>query len=128
MQNYFLINTSKVRTNLFVFLLFGLTISCQGQDCTKLNSDFATYESAMKEIKSTEFRLLDNCDTSKSSWISGVEFRSCDKQYGFFILSTKKKTYIHTKVPIELWNEFKKAESFGKFYNSRIKGKYQLII
>lgn len=127
MLNYFLINISKMRKNLFAFLIIGLTISCQSQDCTKLNTDFATYESALKKIKSTEFNLLDNCNNTKSSWILETEFRSCDKQYGFFLLATRKKTYIHKKVPIELWNEFKKAESFGEFYNLRIKGKYQLV-
>ncbi|MGC6430138.1 MAG: KTSC domain-containing protein [Jejuia sp.] len=123
-----MINIFNLRTSLFAYLIFGLTFSCQGQDCKELNSDFSTYESALKEIKSADFRLLDNCNTSKSSWILGAEFRSCDKQYGFLLLSTKKRTYIHTNVPIELWNEFKKADSFGKFYNSRIKGKYKLII
>ncbi|HZH68647.1 MAG TPA: KTSC domain-containing protein [Chitinophagales bacterium] len=46
----------------------------------------------------------------------------------YFVLSTEKKTYTHKDMPIELWLEFKKATSFGQFYNSKIKGKYQLTL
>lgn len=109
--------------------LFGfLVISCNSQNCSELKENFTSYEKAKKYINNTNFTFSDNCNTSKSSWIKGAEFYSCDNKSGYFLIETKKKTYIHKDLPKEIWNKFKKADSFGKFYNSRIKGKYQLII
>lgn len=34
------------------------------------------------------------------------------------------REYVHENVPEGIWNEFKKAESKGKFYTMNIKGKY----
>ncbi len=105
-----------------------LSLSCNSQECSELNKDFTSYEQAKKSINSTNFTFSDKCNTSKSSWILGAEYYSCDNQNGYFFIRTKKKTYIHKDLPKEIWNEFKNADSFGKFYNSKIKGNYQLII
>ncbi|NLP59429.1 KTSC domain-containing protein [Lutibacter sp. B1] len=112
----------------FLILIVLLTASCSGQDCSKINNDFESYQSALKIIKSSEFKITDNCDTSKSSWIYNADFYSCNGIKGFLIIETKSKAYIHKEVPIEKWNEFKKAKSFGKYYNQNIKNRFQLII
>ena len=126
MLNYSLINTFKI--HLIITLLINIHFSSQSQNCKNLNSEFSSYESALKKIKSTNFVLIDSCDTSKSSWILKTEFYSCDKKYGYLLLSTRKKTYIHNKVPIDIWIRYKETESFGRFYNKKIKEKYKLII
>lgn len=105
-----------------------LSISCNSQNCSDLKEDFTTYEQAKRSIEKTNFTLSDTCNTSKSSWILGAEYYSCNNKNGYFLIKTKKKTYIHKNLPKGMWNEFRKADSFGKFYNSKIKGKYQLII
>lgn len=111
------------------FLIFGLfLISCNSQNCKELEDNFISYEQAKKSIESTSFTFTDKCDTSKSSWILEAKYYSCDKLNGYFFIRTKKKTYIHKGLPKELWNEFKNTDSFGRFYNTKIKGKYQLII
>ena len=51
MQNYLLINTFNLKTSLFVFLIFSLTFSCQGQDCKELNSDFTGFDDTGLEFK-----------------------------------------------------------------------------
>lgn len=109
-----------------LFFSFAFTFSCNGQNCKEITTEFDSYQSALDVIKSSEFKISDNCDTSKSSWIYNAEYFSCDEESGFLLLTTKTKTYIHQNVPIKIWNEFKKAESFGSFYSIRIKGKYQL--
>jgi len=112
----------------FLFVFVFISSSCNSQNCKELEGNFSNYEQAKKSIESTNFTISDKCNTSKSSWILGAEYYSCDKQTGYFFLRTNKKTYIHKDLPKELWNEFKNADSFGKFYNGKIKGKYQLII
>lgn len=80
----------------------------------------------MELIKSSHFKFSDKCNTSSSSWILNAEYFSCDKETGFLLLTTKTTTYIHQDVPIEIWKEFKRAESFGTYYNQHIKGRFQL--
>lgn len=118
----------KLKKYLLLSLIGLLSISCNSQNCSELKDDFTSYEQAKKSIEITKFDFSDKCNTSISSWILGAEYYSCDNKSGYFLIETKKKTYIHKDLPKEIWNEFKKADSFGKFYNSRIKGKYQLII
>lgn len=110
------------------FLLILFSTSCSGQDCKTLNENFNNYESALKVIKSADFSFSDNCNTNKSSWIENAKYYSCDNKTGYLLLETKSKTYIHKKVPIERWNDFKKAESFGNYYNRNIKNRFQLVL
>ncbi len=105
-----------------------LSNSCGRQDCNNLDKTYDSFESAKKIIKSSDFKYSDNCDTSKSSWIYDSEYLSCDGKTGFLIIETKSRTYIHQQVPIEIWNEFKKAKSFGKFYNRNLKGRFRLTL
>lgn len=109
------------------FLLVLFSTSCSGQNCKTLNDNFTNYENALKVIKSADFSFYDNCNTSKSSWIENAKYYSCDNEIGYLLLKTKSKTYIHKKVPIEKWSEFKKSESFGKYYNQNIKKRFQLV-
>jgi len=103
-------------------------ISCGGKDCSLLNDSFDNYKNALQAIKSSDFKFSDECDTSKSSWIYNAEFYSCDGKTGYFIIETKSKNYIHNGVPIGKWNEFKNADSFGKYYNRNLKGRYRLAL
>lgn len=115
----------KYITTIFILLL---SLSCKSQNCDSLNKNFVSYEVALETIQSTTFRFSEKLNTSKSSWIKGAEFYSCDGKQGYFLLLTTKTTYIHKDVPKTLWNDLKKTESFGRFYKSKIKGRYQLIL
>lgn len=115
------------RITYLLILLFTFTLSsCVAQDCRDLNENFENYNEAQSLIDNTNFNFTDDCSTSKSSWILKAQYFSCDKVTGYFLLTTKNKTYIHQKIPIELWSDFKLSSSFGKFYNQKIKGKYPL--
>lgn len=108
-----------------VWLLFS---SCNSQNCSDLRKEFTSYEQAKKSISSTSFTFSDKCNTSKSSWILGAEYYSCDGKTGYFIIEAKSKNYIHSGVPIEMWHDFKNTNSFGSYYNRYLKGRYQLIL
>jgi hypothetical protein len=120
-----MIKFSKFIVLTFSFLLLN---SCGEQDCDTLDKTFDTYKSALNIIKSADFKFTDDCNTSKSSWIYHAEYFSCNGKTGFLIIETKSQTYIHDEVPIEIWNEFKKAESFGKYYNRNLKGRFRLTL
>jgi len=107
----------------FLFLILN---SCTGKDCQDLPDLFSSYNNALTEIRISDFGINETIDTSKSSWVEGLEYFSCDSTVGFLILRTKDREYIHQNLPIDLWQKLKNANSFGGFYNSEIKGKYSL--
>ncbi len=99
------------------------------QTCKDLPANFLSYSNAATAIKSATFKFEDKVDFSSSSWISKATYHSCDDETGYFILTTQKgNEYIHQNLPINVWKQFKEADSFGDYYNRKIKGKYQLII
>ena len=63
-----------------VLILLFLTItSFSYQDCNELSYSFSSYPRALSEIKSTDFKLEDSVNTSRSSGIESAIFFSCDK-------------------------------------------------
>src|SRR5688572_23118953 len=96
-------------------LLILLQVSCSDQDCDKLPTFFPTYAEAKLQISKTRFAFFDTINTAESSWIRGAHYFSCDKKVGFMIFKTDTKEYIHQNLPIEIWNGFKLAGSFGAY-------------
>jgi len=98
--------------------------ACSGTDCDQLPKKYSSYTEAVKTIKSAHFKMEESINTSKSSWVRGAEYYSCDGATGFFILKTDKQDYLYSGVPSETWQGFKTAESFGSYYDHNIKHKY----
>jgi hypothetical protein len=69
----------------------------------------------------------DTAETSGSSWVTSAEYFDADHR-GYLILGTTKRNYLISGVPEPLWAEFKKASSLGAFYNSRIRGRYRVLL
>ena len=105
-----------------------LIYSCKSQNCRELPNEFINYVEAKELIQQTKFDITENLNADKSSWIKSGKYFSCDLKVGFFLYETDKETYIHQNVPVEIWNELKKASSIGSYYNRNIKYKYQLNI
>ena len=110
------------RITLFSFLIF-LT-SCGGINCTQLPKIYSSYKEAIKTIKSAHFNVHETLNTSKSSWIKEASYYSCDGKVGFFIFKTSKREYIYSGVPVTVWEGFKKAHSFGSYYDHYIKHRF----
>lgn len=110
---------------LLVLILFQ---SCNKIECNELQNTFKTFTEAESKIRNTQFLFEDQINTSKSSWIRGASYYSCDKNLGYFILETENKNYIYTNIPISIWHGFKHATSFGSYYNDSIKHKFQLYL
>jgi len=113
---------------LFILLIGLFSQISYGQDCKTLPRTFDSYQQATRLVKSSKFKIKETLDTSKSSWIRGATYFSCDGESGFLIFRTDSREYIHQDVPIDIWNGFKNASSFGSYYNRYIKGKYQLLL
>jgi len=134
----------------YSFILVGLLISCEktkqpekqilpteadyvilereGVDCNHLPTTFSSYSEAARHVENAHFAFKDEVNTSKSSWIRGAKYFSCDAQFGFFMLTTNKQDYLYQDLPIDIWEGFKNASSFGHYYNSTIKSRYLLQV
>lgn len=89
------------KLTLIGMILFTVT-PCTSKYCKDLPSQFSSFNQAVIEVKSANFPLEEKVKTTKS------------------------EEYIHQNVPLSVCEQFKKADSFGKFYISNMKGSYQL--
>ncbi len=115
---------TKVLISLAIIFLnipcFNNYVYAQQQESIK-EPAFYTYDQAKAWVR--ENFSSETTDTSRSSWIRGLEYFYADGK-GFLIINMKGKEYIFRGVPKYLWEEFKEAPSLGKFYHARIKGRY----
>ncbi|MCB9056731.1 MAG: KTSC domain-containing protein [Chitinophagales bacterium] len=117
----------KVAVHFFTINLVIILFSCSSKtNCEEIPAEFSSYKEAGKEIKSANFKFSETINTSKSSWITSASYYSCDGDTGYFQFTTNGKVYTHIGVPYSLWIDFKKAASYGNFYNKYLKHKYQL--
>jgi uncharacterized protein with PQ loop repeat len=110
---------------IMLFLSFSLAAECQSVNCRNLPKTYSSYDVAINIIKSSKFKYSESVNTTKSSWISGATYLSCDGQFGYLIIIIGVKEYIHADVPLLIWNEFKNADSFGSYYNKNLRGRYR---
>ncbi len=63
----------------------------------------------------------ESLDTSKSSFIEGAWY---DKNNFQAVIKLNGSNYKYCNFPANIWKDFKSSESFGSYYNSKIKGNY----
>lgn len=62
-------------------------------------------------------------NTSRSSFVTSAEYFDAGGE-GYLIMGLRGRPYIYRGVRPELWQQFRAADSFGRFYNQHIKGRY----
>lgn len=65
----------------------------------------------------------DYFSSPESSWIKGASY---DSQTEVLIIETNTQDYTFIDVPKDVWTGFKGSESKGRYYNQKIRGRYQL--
>ena len=60
-------------------------------------------------------------DTSKSSFVTGAWY---DSTNSYMIVGLRGIYYHYCRMPKNAWDSFRSADSFGRYYNASIKGKY----
>lgn len=112
---------------LLLVLCIGVSfISFAQRNCNDLPKKFKNYGNALQQVRNTKFVYSDKMNTSKSSFITGASYYSCDGKSGYMIVRLNNKDYIHQGLPKHIWLSFKRAESLGRFYSSNIRYKYQM--
>lgn len=115
---------------IFFSLVFLLLVggAVKSQSCKDLPDKFYSYSKAINAIQDATFKSTDKLPYGKSSWIASATYYTCDGATGYLVYTTDKgKEYLHEKVPIRVWTEFKSASSSGSYYVHNIKGRYRLV-
>lgn len=109
------------------YILFLLFILCScSQNCKELPSSYKNHEEAITIVLTTNFKYTDNCDVSDSSFIRSADYYSCNGLTGYLIMGINNTDYIFQDIPYPVWTQFKNANSKGRFFNMKIKGRYKL--
>lgn len=86
---------------------------------------FSSYEEAINYVQTNEDLTHLTVDTGKSSWVQSADFYYYPGDTsGYAIFELSNRLYIHEGVPLEIWQGFTHADSFGTFYNQNLKGNY----
>ena len=113
---------------LFFFLCLLISNAVKSQSCKNLPDQFYSYGEAIRSIQGSTFETTDELPHGKSSWIKSANYYSCNGNFGYLVYTADKgKKYVHEKVPIKVWSEFKNAKSSGSYYVNNIKGRYRLV-
>lgn len=60
-------------------------------------------------------------DTYRSSFVHGAWY---DESNDYLVIRLGATNYHYCRLPASIWEAFKSAGSFGRFYNQMIKGRY----
>jgi len=93
---------------------------------TSADRGFGSYQEAINWVQRNPAFRHDWVDTAGSSFIRGAHFYTDGAGYSYLFLNLNGRSYIHDGVPNYIWQEFRIAESFGSYYNLKIKGRYPM--
>ena len=111
---------------LISLILTGLYLNAQKDSCIKTPENWKSEKAAIKLIENTIFKSSESVRPSAKSWMTSAHFYTCDNEFGYLIVKSEKKTFVHQDVPIAIWNALKDARAIGGFYNFYIKNQYKL--
>jgi len=120
---------------LVLFLFLGCSITGKSNFAPPVSESRSDEKSAPPAVRATKYvsvKYRDNpvdiaapyfeyLDTAGSSFIRGAWY---DQGNQYMVISLDGVYYHYCGLPLSVWNNFKKAESFGKFYNQNIKERY----
>ena len=76
------------------------------------------YRDTLVNLSNPKFEYL---NTDKSSFVGGAWY---DQNNQYMLIRLRDTYYHYCGLPENVWNNFKRAESFGEYYNQNIKGNF----
>ena len=120
---------------LCIVLLSLVPILCAGQKCEDLPKDFTSYADAFSHIYGTQFSFsgerretIQTLSEKKNAKLVEGKYYSCDNKTGYAIfILLQGDTFIYEKIPMKIWDEYKKCASPDLYYENNILTKYKCI-
>jgi hypothetical protein len=111
---------------LITLIMIGLYLNAQEFGCSNMSANWKSEKEAIRRIENTIFNSSESIVPDENSWMTSAHFYTCDNEFGYLIVKSEKKTFVHQDVPIVKWNALKGARAIGGFYNFYIKDLYKL--
>ena len=114
----------------FVFLIIlffaGLYLDAHEDGYDQIQGNWKSEKEAVKYIENNTFLSSESVIPDENSWMTSAHFYTYNQKSGYLIIKSKKKTFVHQEVPIEIWNALKEAKTMGGYHNFYIKNYYKL--
>ncbi len=110
---------------LFLLCLGAVQMANAGTDnCSAKTSSWKSEKEALVALENMAFLLSETFVNDSTSWLLGAAYYSCDGKNGYLVVQSNQKEFVHASVPVEVWQDLRKARSKGGFYNFYIKNKF----
>jgi hypothetical protein len=86
---------------LLVFLILITITACGGNNCKELLISFRNHNEAKEIVINSTFKFSHDADVTNSLWISSAKYFSCDVLWGFLVIKTGSRTYVHQEMPMK---------------------------
>ncbi len=116
----------KTTLTLLILLCTGMYLNAEINSCLHTTSSWNSEKEAIYAIETSNFKITDMVPGDEFSWMENATFYSCNQDFGFMIVKSTKKTFVHQGVPSQVWEAFKSAQSKGGYYNFYIKNKFRI--
>ena len=120
---------------LSITILFLVPILCMGQNCEDLPKEFTSFTDALSHILNTNFVFSDTrsetirtLSEKKNAKLVSADYYSCDNKTGYATFTfLPGDVFIYEKIPMKIWDEYKKCISPDLYYENNILTKYKYI-
>lgn len=103
---------------LIVLVVYGLGYLRTDRNISRENETVPIKYSDTLDLSNSRF---EHKNTSKSSFVGGAWY---DRDEDFLVLELSGNYYNFCDVESSIWKGFKRASSYGKYFNQNIKGEY----
>jgi hypothetical protein len=114
------INAGLLPKSLFLVLVVGFLAHDQNTLAPAATKHvvWVKYRQTPVDLADPRFQYL---DTSRSSFVTGAWF---DGSNSYLVIGLRGTYYHYCRMPRNAWTSFRAADSFGRYYNTFIKGNF----
>jgi hypothetical protein len=108
----------------FLLVIINISLLACPDNCAVSSTSWKSEKEAIDALEKADFLFSESFNNESESWLLSASFYSCDGQNGYLVIHSQKKDFIHSSVPLVVWQDLKNANSKGGFYNFYIRDKY----
>ena len=108
----------------FLLVIVNISLLACPDNCDVSSTSWKSEKEAIDALEKEAFLFSESFKNESESWLLSASYYCCDGQNGYLVIHSQKKDFIHSSVPLVVWQDLKNANSKGGFYNFYIKDKY----
>lgn len=89
--------------------------------CNGIDKRFKSLTELVKTLEKSDFKFAPTFETLSVRGVQSASYYYCDDEHGFLLVKLHDKELLYKDVPLNVWFEFKFANSLQSFYKDQIK-------